>query len=379
MTWNTSESYEYFKSSDNVSRLITWEDRRCTNEFLATLPGTRTNVAISTGFGCASLFWLRKNHPSLLERFDCAGTIMDFIVCVLCQMDKPFMSPHNAVSWGYFNVHNMMWELEILKGAKFPTHLLPVVVESDTVAGKLQKPFCNIPSGTPVGVGLGDFQCSMLASLSQQSDAVLNIGTSCQLAVVISNTASVGESPSQATNITNEAVQILPFFQGRRVITAASLSGGNVFATYFKMLTSWMKDLGITDSLPSTDEIYQRILDSCADKKGSTSLKVTPTLWGERHIPDQRGQMSNITSDNISLGDVGVALCRGLVENVEQMMSREFLDLHGVQRIVGTGSALLKNQVLQKQVEQVFGLPLVLSENADASTGAALAVIAEKN
>ena len=145
------------------------------------------------------------------------------------------------------------------------------------------------------------------------------------------------------------------------------------------MLTSWMKDLGITDSLPSTDEIYQRILDSCADKKGSTSLKVTPTLWGERHIPDQRGQMSNITSDNISLGDVGVALCRGLVENVEQMMSREFLDLHGVQRIVGTGSALLKNQVLQKQVEQVFGLPLVLSENADASTGAALAVIAEKN
>jgi len=67
------------------------------------------------------------------------------------------------------------------------------------------------------------------------------------------------------------------------------------------------------------------------------------------------------------------------VENVEQMMSREFLDLHGVQRIVGTGSALLKNQVLQKQVEQVFGLPLVLSENADASTGAALAVIAERN
>ena len=46
-----------------------------------------------------------------------------------------------------------------------------MVVESDTVAGKLQKPFCNIPSGTPVGVGLGDFQCSMLASLSQQSDA----------------------------------------------------------------------------------------------------------------------------------------------------------------------------------------------------------------
>lgn len=144
------------------------------------------------------------------------------------------------------------------------------------------------------------------------------------------------------------------------------------------MLASWIKDLGINDSLPSTDEIYQRILD-CADKKGSTSLNVVPTLWGERHIPDQRGQVSNITSDNISLGDVGVALCRGLMENVKEMMSREFLHFHGMQRIVGTGSALIRNQVLQKQVEQVFGLPLVLSENADASTGAALAVIAEIN
>ena len=112
VTCNTKEAGEYFTSSDNVSRLISWEDRRCTNEFLATLPATRTNIAISTGFGCASLFWLQRNRPSVLERFDCAGTIMDFIVCVLCQMDRPFMSVHNAVSWGYFDVHNMTWELE---------------------------------------------------------------------------------------------------------------------------------------------------------------------------------------------------------------------------------------------------------------------------
>lgn len=152
------------------------------------------------------------------------------------------------------------------------------------------------------------------------------------------------------------------------------LTGGNVFAVYVKMLTSWMKDLGVNDNLPSTDEIYQRILNF-AEKKGSTSLKVVPTFWGERHIPDQRGYMTNVTPENISLGDIGVALSHGLVENVQKMMSREFLKLHGVQRIVGTGSALMRNQVLQKQVEQVFGLPLVLCENIDASTGAALAVL----
>jgi len=39
------------------------------------------------------------------------------------------------------------------------------------VAGKLQKPFFGIPVGTPVGVALGDFQCSALSSTSQPSDA----------------------------------------------------------------------------------------------------------------------------------------------------------------------------------------------------------------
>ena len=104
-SWDTSKN--------NASNLITWEDRRCTNEFLATLPLTQTDVAISTGFGCASLFWLQRNYPSLLERYDCAGTIMDFIVSLLCQLEEPCMSSQSAVSWGYFDVENMKWELDL--------------------------------------------------------------------------------------------------------------------------------------------------------------------------------------------------------------------------------------------------------------------------
>ena len=42
------------------------------------------------------------------------------------------------------------------------------------------------------------------------------------------------ESTSQATNIASEAVQILPFFRGRKVITAPSLSGITRFS-----VTNW--------------------------------------------------------------------------------------------------------------------------------------------
>ena len=147
-------------------------------------------------------------------------------------------------------------------------------------------------------------------------------------------------------------------------------------ATYVQMLTSWMWDLGLNDHLPATDEIYQRILD-CVEKRSLSSLKITSMLWSERHMPDRRAEVSNLLSDNtcISLGDVGLSLCRGLVENLNEMMPKEFLHLHGVQRIVGASSALIRNQVLQKQVEQVFGLPLVMSDNSEGSVGAAMAAI----
>lgn len=38
---------------------------------------------------------------------------MDYFVCVFCEMRKPCMSSHNAVSWGYFDVSNMAWELDM--------------------------------------------------------------------------------------------------------------------------------------------------------------------------------------------------------------------------------------------------------------------------
>ena len=92
-------------------------------------------------------------------------------------------------------------------------------------------------------------------------------------------------------------------------------------------------------------------------------------------MPDRRAEVSNLSSDNtcISLGDVGLLLCCGLVENLNEMMPKEFLYLHGVQRIVGASSD--KKSGSSKTSEQVFGLPLVMSNNSEGSVGAAMAVI----
>ena len=100
------------------SNFITWQDGRCTPEFLSSLPPTRQPIQLSAGYGCASLAWLSRFKPELIEQFDRAGTIMDLVVWSLCghsreEGRKVVMSTQNATSWGYFDITEVKWELDV--------------------------------------------------------------------------------------------------------------------------------------------------------------------------------------------------------------------------------------------------------------------------
>ena len=103
----------HLEVSVEISNLITWQDGRCTEDFLRTLPRTAQHTKISTGYGCASLAWLQRNRLSFLEQFDRAGSIMDLFICRLCGVANPVMSTHIAKSWGYFDLQSNQWELEM--------------------------------------------------------------------------------------------------------------------------------------------------------------------------------------------------------------------------------------------------------------------------
>ena len=97
---------------EKYSGLYTWQDSRCTKEFLSSLPVPDSHLRLATGHGCASLFWLQKNHPKFVESFDRAGTVMDFVVAALCDLKCPVMSVQNAASWGYFDTSKNEWNKE---------------------------------------------------------------------------------------------------------------------------------------------------------------------------------------------------------------------------------------------------------------------------
>jgi sugar (pentulose or hexulose) kinase len=67
--WNSNDPINI------VSNLITWEDKRCTNDFIKNLP-IKSNIPVSTGYGIVTLFWLSKMN--LLLNYNMCGTIHDY-------------------------------------------------------------------------------------------------------------------------------------------------------------------------------------------------------------------------------------------------------------------------------------------------------------
>ncbi|CAG9831295.1 unnamed protein product [Diabrotica balteata] len=103
---------------------------------------------------------LRKNsssiaktalQPEKLTKYNCSGTIADFAVAMLCNLDKPVISYQNAASWGYFNCRTSEWNTELLTNASFPVELLPEVRASGEIAGLLAGNWHSVPKGTPIG------------------------------------------------------------------------------------------------------------------------------------------------------------------------------------------------------------------------------------
>nr|XP_012634765.1 sedoheptulokinase [Microcebus murinus] len=352
-----------------VSHLVTWQDGRCSSGFLASLPQPESHLSVATGFGCATIFWLLKNRPEFLKSYDAAGTIHDYVVAMLCGLPRPLMSDQNAASWGYFNTQSQSWNSEILKGSGFPIHLLPDIAEPGSVAGRTSHTWLEIPKGTPVGVAMGDLQASVYSCMAQRTDAVLNISTSVQLAAAMPAGFQPAQTPDPAA-----PVAYFPYFDRTYLGVAASLNGGNALATFVRMLAQWMADLGLE---VEESTVYSRMIQAAVQQR-DTCLTITPTVLGERHLPDELASVTRISSSDLSLGHVTRALCRGIVQNLHSMLPFQQLQEWGVERVMGSGSALSRNEVLKQEVQRAFPLPVAFGQDVDAAVGAAL-VMLQKN
>ncbi|KAH3885353.1 sedoheptulokinase-like isoform X2 [Dreissena polymorpha] len=351
-----------------TSNLYTWEDRRATTQFLLSLPKPDSHQPISAGFGNVTLFWLARNEPELLVKYDTAGGVMDYLTTLLCGLDKPVMSNQIACSWGYFNCQTGTWNLNILKDNGFPVHLLPVTVAGGSKVGELCADWFGIRRGTPVLSGLGDLQSSFMAASKLPNDAVMNISTSSQIGFRID---CPGFSPPKQD--VPAPVSYFPYFDNGYLAVAASLNGGNILKAFVRMLQQWVGTLGLTIH---EESIWLKLTEIASYPEIAEEFSrpvIHPFLYGERYNPNLTASISGMREENSTLECIFHALCNGLVANLHQMMPLSLLIESGVERVVLTGSVISRQPHVMTCVKRTYSpLPVMLEIGAEASYGAAL-------
>ncbi|XP_050531980.1 sedoheptulokinase-like isoform X2 [Daktulosphaira vitifoliae] len=350
------------KICNSVSNLYTWQDARVDLTFLKKLPKPESHLNIYSGYGCSTIFWLKENELDIFNQYTYCGTVQDLIVSILCNRKDSIMSTHNAASWGYFNVINGSWNKNILERVNFPVHFLPQVVPPGNIAGTLFKSLYGLQKGTMIGVALGDLQCSVLATSPIETDAVINISTSAQIAFITKHTEHVFGS-----------IEYFPFFQNYFLVVAASLNGGNVLDIFVNSILNWIVSLGLS----ITKDLWSQLLKSSSEEYINTSLIVSPLMMAERHDPLTYGSLMNITSENLTINQMFTGICQGIVKNLYKMMPKEILIKENIQQIIGTGSVLTNNVVIKQEIQKLYELPLNIKVTGDAAFGAALSMMNE--
>lgn len=114
----------------------------------------------------------------------------------------------------------------------------------------------------------------------------------------------------------------VPYFNDSTLVVAASLTGGNALGSLVNIFKELLQCLDLTAS----DEQLYSVLIEAAGRKMDTTLQVDPVLLGERYLPGKKGSAGNITSENVTLGDIVSSVLRGVVLNMETMMSQQLLE-----------------------------------------------------
>jgi len=341
-----------------ISPLITWQDGRCDEAFLRELR-EKTGYRLSSGFGCATLAWLRE-HNELPPTAAGACTIHDYLTARLCGLPHPVTDPTDAASWGLFDLRALEWDFTAVARADIARRLLPEVRPSGSLAGHVVPEMAErlgIPAGIPIAVALGDHQASLLATLREpERELALTLGTGGQLSAVMPSLGTAGET-----------WEYRPYPGRRYLVTAASLCGGAAWAWLAEAVQAWLRDL----SLPylADDPLYEKLNE--VGLAATDELTVHPAFLGERHDSTLRGRIEGIDLRNFTLGPLARGLARGILTNLRDMLPAAAYA--GRTRLLGSGNALRRNPLLQRLAEEVFDLPLVLTEGREeAATGAAV-------
>ena len=355
-----------------LTPLISWADNRAA-PWIPALRATldeqqahaRTGCVFHTSYWPAKLLWLHHTRPELFTSSTRWIGFGEYLALKFCGQSRSSLSM--ASGTGLFNQNNCDWDEETLAALPIAPENLPQLCDADEALGELRQPWkTRWPqlSQSKWFPALGDGACSNIGSGCTTPDKIaLNVGTSGALRVVLND-----YKEAAPTGLWRYLID------RKRVLMGGALSNGGVVYAWAK------KNL----LLPDNAEVQMAQL-----KPDAHGLTVLPFLAGERS--PLWNANARLTIEGASLDTTPTEILQACLEAsalrfaaVAQLLFQAVEDTQSSTRladsadktalqIVASGGALSNSSVWTRIVCDCLGVPLLMSQESEASArGAAL-------
>ena len=333
-----------------VSPLYTWQDSRGNLPYgestYAAHLSARSGYPLASGFGLVTHFINREQGlvPSEAVTF---CTIQDYIALLLARRKTPLLHASNGASFGCFDLAAYTFDQSAMEKLGFDGAFLPAVTVETAVIGQ--------DGSVPVAVAIGDNQASVLGSLRENADILVNIGTGSQVSAVVS------------APVPFPAGAIRPYVDGKFLLAGSPLCGGRAYALLHRFFVRCAERFG-----EDGRDIYTVMNDMAAEQPEDHSLTVDTRFCGTRNDPALRGAVSEISENNFTPEQLTRGVLWGMTAELRALYGEMPLPSPAA-ALVGSGNALRKNPVLRRYLTEQFGLPLKLPvHREEAAFGAAV-------
>lgn len=333
-----------------VSPLYTWQDGRGNLPYgdssYAAYLTARSGYALASGFGLVTHFINREQGLVPAEAVTFC-TIQDYIAMLLAHREDPLVHASNAASFGCFDLAAHTFDSSTMEKVGLDSAFLPAVTAETAVIGQ--------DRGIPVAAAIGDNQASVLGSLRENADILVNIGTGSQVSAVVSTPAPF---PAGA---------VRPYVDDKFLLAGSPLCGGRAYALLHRFFARCAERFG-----GDVSDIYAVMNDMAAEQPEDHTLTVDTRFCGTRNDPALRGAVSEISEENFTPEQLTRGVLWGMAAELRGLYGEMSL-LSPAAGLVGSGNAVRKNPVLRRYLEEQFGLPLKLpAHREEAAFGAAV-------
>ena len=333
-----------------VSPLYTWQDGRGNLPYgkstYAAHLSTRSCYPLASGFGLVTHFINREQGlvPSEAVTF---CTIQDYIALLLARRKTPLLHASDAASFGCFDLEAHTFDRFAMEKLGFDNAFLPAVTAETAIIGQ--------DGSIPVAAAIGDNQASVLGSLRENADILVNIGTGSQVSAVVS------------APVPFPAGAVRPYVDGKFLLAGSPLCGGRAYALLHRFFARCAELFG-----GDGRDIYTVMNDMAAEQPEDHALVVDPRFCGTRNDPALRGTVSNISEDNFTPEQLTRGVLWGMADELHELYGQMPLSSPAA-GLVGSGNGIRENPVLRRYLEEQFDLKLKLPvHREEAAFGAAV-------